>query len=901
MIDAVPIAIVYLDPQERYLFSNHHYEVHYRRNTGEIFGRTMREVLGPERYKEFEPYIRRVLVGETVQFETAIPITGEINVLTFIPDIDDRGELRGFAGLAQDITEYRNAIERLNLTMRAAQMGAWHWSIKTGQVQWDERTEALFGFEPGSFPGTYAAFFAAVHPDDRVPTLKRSLECQSEKRDFSMEYRTIWPDGSIHWLQSIGRVFYDSNGELDSMHGMAFEITERKRNEEALRFSEARFESFANLVPQIISVHETNGSEPPFYSQSWFDYSGLSPSNNTDEERHKLIHPDDLQSILADWDQARVQGLPYEGEMRIRRQDGVFRWFLVKSVPLKDSTGKVAKWFALFTDIHSSKASELQALALQNLSASLLRADTRSEVVNAIVSEGRRAIGADALVINWKNTKEQTLESIGSVGYRQALVDKFAKISIDADLPAAACVRESKIKLYPNRGSWTFPEITDQFAARASIPLMRDKEAVGSVTFAFCEPQEFDRSFQAVMQLLADEFSQSVLRAELLEQAKEEKRKANLANEAKSLFLANMSHEIRTPLNAILGFSKLIKEPGLTTAERQDYIRRVEVNGDHLLRIVDDILDLSRIEARQMKLDIEALDIRNLMTDAFDSLRVLLHGKSIEPKIEFAKSLPALFASDRVRVKQALMNLIANAVKFTEAGHIRIALSFNQTKKTIAIEVEDTGIGIAAEVQDQLFRPFAQGDRSITRKHGGTGLGLVISRSICEALGGSLDLVESHSGHGTVFRMELPDLSDRIGVTAKIPRRVQSASGILSSLSGKKILIAEDSIDNRVLIREYLKDQHMDLSFVENGLEALNQAKAADFDLILMDLQMPVLDGLEATRRIRSVGYDGPILAFTAHALQEEVERSLQAGCNSHLTKPISKEALISTLESFLH
>lgn len=495
-VDIIPSAIVYLDHQERYLYGNRYYETRYGRKQSEILGRTMLEVLGPERYKDFEPYVKRVLAGETVQFEMRIPrdetSEPEICFLTYVPDFDENGKLRGFAGVAQDITEHRTALERLSLTMRSAQMGTWHWNIKNGRIVWDERTQTLFGYEPGTFPGTHDAYFAALHPDDREPTLKRFQECLDQKRDFSMEYRSIWPDGSVHWLQSIGRVFYDGKGELGDMHGMVFEITERKLNEEALRFSEAHFESLVNLVPEIVWIYDASGALS-FCNRAWYAYSGLNPMADSEERRTATVHPDDLPLSMTAWTRARENHEAFEVELRIRRYDGAYRWFLVKSIPLKDSAGKLIKWFGTSTDIHSSKASELQALALQSLSVSLLRANSRQEVATAVVTGAGRALGTSAIVLLWKNAETLKLEVLASSGLSQ---DEIA--SWNAATPG--------IEPMQRHGAW------------ATMPLSDGRDIVGALSFSFSEPQEFDHNARTYMQIVVDECSQAIARSKLLEE-----------------------------------------------------------------------------------------------------------------------------------------------------------------------------------------------------------------------------------------------------------------------------------------------------------------------------------------------------------------------------------------------
>ena len=385
------------------------------------------------------------------------------------------------------------------------------------------------------------------------------------------------------------------------------------------------------------------------------------------------------------------------------------------------------------------------------------------------------------------------------------------------------------------------------------------------------------------------------------------KAKAEQANQAKSAFLANMSHEIRTPMNAILGFGDLLMDDGLTEAERLDYASRIRGNGDQLLQLIDDILDLSKIEAGKVRIEKLRFSIAELVNEVAQQLRPLAERKNLALEVEFRTPVPQVIYSDPVRLKQILTNLIGNAIKFTQAGRIEVRLSFE--KRFLAIEVEDTGLGISSASQRELFRPFHQGDGSITRRFGGTGLGLALSRRLAAALEGSLSLARSEPGKGSCFRLniETGDVSGVLFVTSPkdlSPVRSRPALKVagarVKKLQGVKLLLAEDSSENETLIRLYLEREGAELTAVRNGQEAVETAASRDFDLVLMDIQMPEMDGLEATRRLRAGGFSKPILALTAHALREEVERSLQAGCDAHLTKPIERSSLVDAIKTRL-
>lgn len=371
---------------------------------------------------------------------------------------------------------------------------------------------------------------------------------------------------------------------------------------------------------------------------------------------------------------------------------------------------------------------------------------------------------------------------------------------------------------------------------------------------------------------------------------------AEIANESKSSFLANMSHEIRTPLTAVLGFAELLRDEYLSANERLNSIGRIERSGQALLKLIDNILDLSKIEAGQLTIHRESFSPKDLVAEVVALLTPTATYKDLELRMEVDPDLPSRVLSDPGCVRQVIVNLVGNAIKFTDQGFVCVKVSMD-SNKYLKIEVSDSGIGISKESQSRLFQAFSQADDSITRQFGGTGLGLALSRRLCECLGGSLVLAESEYGKGSRFVAQVeavPDFQVRneLVCNGKIDDTKEA-----HSLKGMRILVAEDGVDNKALFKLYLEPTGADLTLVSDGNEAYIKAKSGNYDLILMDLQMPGMDGLQATRQLRKIGYKGPIVALTAHAMKEEVRRSLEAGCNAHLNKPITRSHLIRAVK----
>ncbi|MCD4728391.1 MAG: PAS domain S-box protein [Pirellulales bacterium] len=394
------------------------------------------------------------------------------------------------------------------------------------------------------------------------------------------------------------------------------------------------------------------------------------------------------------------------------------------------------------------------------------------------------------------------------------------------------------------------------------------------------------------------------VRRQMEQELRQAKETAESATQAKSQFLARMSHEIRTPMTSILGYTDLMMNPDSNQSSRHNYLAVIRRNGEHLLGLINDILDLSKIEAGKFTLDLRPCNLVSLLADVASVVRSRAEQHGISLSVEYETELPETIVTDVARLRQALINLTSNAVKFTQQGSVRIVTSLLpnwQGQPAVRVQVIDTGIGIREEMLPKLFEPFAQGDESVFRQFGGTGLGLGISRHIVTMLGGEL-AAASVWGKGSNFNLTVP-VGDLDGVhmlknpaEAEHENTAHSEKQSSKALEGLHVLLVEDGYDNRELIRTVLCAAGATVAIVENGQEAVGKAEAGTFDVILMDMNMPVMDGYEATRVLRERGYERPILALTANAMSSDETQCLAAGCNQHLTKPIDRVRLIHTI-----
>ncbi len=469
----------------------------------------------------------------------------------------------------------------------------------------------------------------------------------------------------------------------------------------------------------------------------------------------------------------------------------------------------------------------------------------------------------------------------------------------------ANAVRENRASICNAVASYPPPCLATALGIRSIVhaPIHEGLRPVGTLHVSSREPGAFGPTDAALLTQIAALVTSALARLRAHAEMLRARAAAEEASRAKSEYLAHLSHEIRTPLNGVIGTISLLQQTPLN-AEQVEYTNTIRASGEALLSIVNEVLDFSKIEAQQVELEERAFEVRGVVRDAINIVSAQARQRGLDLRVEVDPAAPRYCRGDPFRVQQILVNLLSNAVKFTRQGHVRVTVAAAPAQGpgaplALRFRVEDTGIGIPPDRLDRLFRPFSQADRSTARRFGGTGLGLAISRRLCELMGGSIE-VETAPGRGTAFTFVV-----RVGHAEAGESSAPRAPSSLPAAAARaelRVLVAEDNPVNQRVAEMMLRKNGFAVDVVSNGVEALEALERRRYDVVLMDVQMPELDGLEATRRIVERWGDARprVIAMTANALRGDRELCLAAGMDDYVDKPARATDLVSAIARVL-
>ena len=798
-------------------------------------------------------------------YSTPVVAQGKTLLFSVIHDITERNRAE---------EELRESEEQLRLAQQAARIGSFDLNLQTGLNHWTPELEAMYGLARGEFGMTQPSWENLVHPDDRTDAINLVNKAFATGEPVEGEWRVVWPDGSEHWLFGRFQAYRNDAGTPLHLTGVNIDVTERKRVENALHESELFYRQTLDSIPGMVFTTNPDGY-CDYQSQQWVDFTGVPMSEHLGDGWNKLLHPDDRPRAFAAWHAAVEGRAPYDLEYRVRRHDGVYEWFKVQGRPIRDAAGQIVRWFGTALNIdYLVKAQEALRQQEERLRLALAAARMASWEWN---------IASGSVV--WNDTHYRMM------GYEprevQPSYHAWANRVHPDDREATQqlierCMVERRIYTAEFRTLW--PDGT-----------IRWLEARGD--FEYDANKQPLRNFGVMLDITERKRAEEDLR-----QAKEA---SEAATRSKNQFLANMSHELRTPMTGVIGMLDLVLTGNLEK-EQQECIEIARTAASSLVRLLNDILDLTKIEMGKFSMEENPLSIRQCVETTYNILVPMARSKGLAFIFTVDDDVPEALIGDQVRLNQILTNLAGNAVKFTEKGKVTIrVVSGGSTpggKREITFTVTDTGIGIPEDKQHLLFGIFSQVDASHSRSYGGSGLGLAISREIVERMGGTIGFT-SEAGKGSTFSCTIP-FSE---TNAFLDARKTATLGVVpvSEAAGKaRLLVAEDDQVISKVIRLMFERAQFDVDLVENGHKVLEKWETGQYDLILMDVQMPIMNGFKATAAIRekerTLGGHIPIIAMTAHALKEDEDRCLAAGMDAYISKPIDFNKSVRLIEDIL-
>lgn len=801
-------------------------------------------------------------------------------------------------GVILDESDRRRIEEELNVTrerwrlaLSGSNDGVWDWNLQTNEVFFSTRWKQMLGYGEEEVEHHFEAWRRLIHPDD-LEWIQREIQKHIEGKSeyYVAEHRLRCKDGTYKWILARGKMVCGQDGKPLRMIGSHTDMTERRRAEQQLREGEERLRLYAENTDDIISLADVH-RKSLYVSPAYYRITGWTPEDVMQCDFIQRIHPEDRQAVeQARW--KNLQGQATVLEWRGLKKNGGWLWFETTAKPLRDAEGKVIRIANTTRDITARKAADAEIRKL-----ALIARETSSAVVLAD-DQGR---------IEWVNeaftriTGYTLAESIGKSPNHLLNGPETDAATVSYMDECLAARRRFQVELlrYAKGGRKIWLQIEVQPMLDDQGRLQRFLGIVTDITERKNAEVERETTFKQMM--------------ETSRQLAEARDAASAANDAKTAFLANMSHEIRTPMTAILGHADLLLDGRLDPDHRLAHVQTIRRSGQHLLTIINDILDISRIEAGRMVVEPQDCSPVRIVEEVSSLMRPQAMEKHLEYRVEYIDKLPATIRTDPTRLRQILFNLVGNAVKFTRQGGVRLVVDCRREAEgdpyQMRFTVIDSGIGISESQIERLFQPFSQADNSTTRRFGGTGLGLAISKRLAEMLGGTIT-VQSRPDHGSTFTLRI-DIGFKDSSTFVTPQHLRkeqmdlvesvSIPDVQTPLAGVHLLLAEDTPANQRFLAYILRMAGADVQLADNGRIAVEKVFGAAqspsaVQAVILDMQMPEMDGYEAASELRRRGFAGPIIALTAHAMEGDREKCLSAGCDQYIPKPVDRNTLIATL-----
>jgi PAS domain S-box-containing protein len=848
---------------------------------------------------------------------------------------DSNGDLIGSIESIRDISERKLAEEALQESERSYRLLAenvtdviWVMDLNMKFLYLSPSNARMTGF---SFEESLVMTLDEILTHSSLGRVRQVLaeELETEKnpqRDLSrsrtIEVEEYCRDGHVIWVEVKTTFLRDIEGKPIGIQGVSRDITERKKAEEALLDSREYLSKIINSIGDPIFVKDRQ-HRFVMVNDAECRLAGRSREEHLGKTDYDFFPKEEVDTFWENDELVLQTGRENVNEEQITDADGNIRTIITKKTLYTDKAGEkfivgVVRDITDRTRVENEIQKKDHLLAGVSIATNILltETDTRSAIIQTLELLGA-ASNLDRVYI-FKVSDTETNKRLGGMHLEWTRTDTLLEESSDSQIgPRYLSIQRWYDMLsagHPIKGVVReFPESeraileSQNVKSILAIPIMIKGKFWGFIGFDDCHSERiWTGTDVAILQAASASIGSAIARGQTEDELKKAKEAAESADKAKSEFLANMSHEIRTPMNAVIGLTGLLLRTGLTQ-EQRDFAETIRSSGDSLLSLINDILDFSKIDSGKMELESQPMDLRACIESSIDLVATKASEKGITLAYIIEKNTPETLTGDPTRQRQILTNLLSNAVKFTDKGEIEVSVSGRKLESAnyeIHFAIKDTGIGIPKEEINRLFQPFIQLDSSTSRRYGGTGLGLAISKKLVKMMGGEI-WAESQLGFGSTFHFTI-----LAGTAINEPaRRIEQdhkpepdSSIHASRNSALRILLAEDNIINQKVMLGMLNKLGYISDVAANGLEVLQALERQPYDIVLMDVQMPEMDGLEAAKKIREKWPESErpkIIAITAYALQGDRERCLAAGMDDYISKPVKLEELQTMLGSY--
>ncbi|MEH2349440.1 MAG: PAS domain S-box protein [Nostoc sp.] len=872
--------------------------------------------------------------------------------------------------------ELRLANERLQYLLTSSPVVIYSSKKTSGKFSTtfiSENVKAMVGYEAREFLENPNFWLHHVHPED-VELISEKFSQLVEQEYNSYEYQWLHADGTYHWFYEKMRLIRDETGKPIECVGYWADINEAKLAELALQSGRQQYKLLAEASPVCI-FHTDADCNVLYFNQRWSEITGCSIEESLGKGWKKAVHPNDLDQLLLIWNQARTAKATYKYEHRFLRNDNTVVWVICQALPEFRDDGEIKGYIGTITDITERKLAE-EALresaererAIAQVIQRMRQTLDLETIFAATTQELRQVLNCDRVVVYRFNPQwngEFVSESVGNgwislieehnndpnltEGVLQndrclaKILDSVDNHLEDPDLQATQGASFRSVSdIYNAEFHPSYISLLERFQAKAYIivPILYGTQLWGLLaSYQNSAPRQWKPGEINIVVQIGNQLGVALQQAQLLAQTQRQSQAlqeaaiaADAANRAKSEFLANMSHELRTPLNAILGFTQVMSHDRALSTEHQQNLAIINRAGEHLLSLINDILEMSKIEAGRITLNLNSFDLIRLLENLEEMLRFRATSKGLELVFEYTSHLPQYIQVDESKLRQVLLNLLGNAIKFTDTGRVILRVGIGTgdwgagekgagsreqgageqgageqgtipNAQFLIFEVTDTGRGIAPQEIDLLFEAFGQTETG-RKSQQGTGLGLAISRKYVQLMGGNIS-VTSIIGEGSKFAFDIQiSLSAASEIQIKQIRR--QVLSLAPDQSEYRILVVDDSIDSRLVLVKILTSIGFVVQEAANGTEAIALWQKWQPQLILMDMRMPIMDGYEATQIIKAreetsiSNCQTIIIALTANAFEEQREAMIKAGCDDYINKPFREEKLLEKLSEYL-